>query len=224
MSNYIKYLCTIIGTRLSNRHLARCEAAIRYMGIGRWMKEHNFRFHHRVPNRQNVWAAVAKQVCNRQVLYLEFGVFQGTSIRYWSRELKHPQAKLHGFDSFEGLPDHSKAWEKGQFNVGGLVPNVDDERVRFFKGWFDRVLPTYSLPEHEVLVVNMDADLYGSTIYVLRYLKSYIRPGSFIYFDEMSQLEHEPRAMGEFIRESGLKFRAVCADQTLTHVFFECLG
>ena len=32
-----------------------------------------------------------------------------------------------------------------------------------------------------------DADLYSSTIYVLRRLRDYIVPGTYLYFDNMSQ-------------------------------------
>lgn len=73
-------------------------------------------------------------------------------------------------------------------------------------------------------MINMDADLYSSTIYVLRHLRAYLKPGTFIYFDDMNHPEQEPRAFDEFVAESGLKFRVVCADKTLAFVFFECIG
>jgi hypothetical protein len=145
-------------------------------------------------------------------------------MRYWSRVLKHPGTILHGFDSFEGLPEKGGLWAKGQFSTDGKIPQIDDPRVRFFKGWFNDVLPTYSLPPHETLVINMDADLYSSTIYVLRHLRPQIKSGTFIYFDEMNHMEHEPRALDEFMAESGLQFRVVCTDKTMAFVFFECIG
>ncbi|MDH4188472.1 MAG: TylF/MycF family methyltransferase [Nitrospira sp.] len=137
---------------------------------------------------------------------------------------RDPGAILHGFDSFEGLPEESGPWTKGQFGTNGRIPHTEDPRVRFFKGWFNEVLPTYSLPPHEVLVINMDADLYSSTIFVLRQLRPNIKQGTLIYFDEMNHPEHEPRAFDEFIAESGLKFRVVSADKTLAFVMFECIG
>jgi len=45
------------------------------------------------------------KVRDKKVLYMEFGVAYGASIRYWSRELKNPTSVFHGFDSFEGLPE-----------------------------------------------------------------------------------------------------------------------
>jgi len=220
----LKQLLTLVGSRLSARTLRRFQFVINYMKLGRWISEHNFQFNRRVRDRNAVFAAVAEQVRDRRVLYLEFGVFQGASMRYWSRELKHPESRLHGFDSFEGLPEDWHELSKGTFSTQGVMPVINDARVQFFKGWFDQVLPTYSIPEHDVLVIVMDADLYSSTIYVLRHLRPWIRPDTFIYFDDMSYLEHEPKAFDEFMKESGLKFRPVCADKSLRHAFFECIN
>ena len=69
----------------------------------------------------------------------------------------------------------------------------------------------------------MDADLYSSTIYVLRHLRQYIKPGTFVYFDDMSRPDHEPRALSEFMSETRSRFRVVSADYSLNCVFFECI-
>ena len=208
------------------KKLTKYDSHDEILGEFDWLSEHKFDFNHRVDNRDAVFEAVAKLVRDLRVLCLEFGVFEGASMQYWSHSLKHPETKLHGFDSFEGLAEDfgsSGPYPKGTFNVSGVVPEIDDNRVRFFKGWFDQVLPTYSVPKHDVLVITMDADLYSSTICVLRYLRPYIKAGTFIYFDDMSRPEHEPRAFAEFMEESGLRFQPVCADQSLNCVFFQCV-
>jgi O-methyltransferase len=219
-----KSFLTLLGSRLSSQQLIQLQAGLNYMAIGHWMRMRGFQPLSRVPSREHVWAAVASQIATGPVLYLEFGVARGNSIRYWSEALRHPASILHGFDSFEGLPEAGGPWTKGKFDVGGKLPDINDDRVRFFKGWFDRVLPTYSLPAHDQLVINMDADLYSSTSFVLQYLTPHIKKGTFIYFDEMNHMEHEPRAFDEFMATSGRKFRLVCADSTLAFVFFECVG
>jgi hypothetical protein len=188
------------------------------------MHDRGFEFKTRVQNREAVWAACVDQVKYKKVLYLEFGVASGRSMRYWSEHLVNPESHLHGFDSFEGLPESGGPWVKGQFGTGGLVPILDDKRVRFFKGWFDAVLPAYTVPSHDVLVINIDVDLYSSAICVLRFIRPYIRPGTFVYFDEMNHPEHEQRAFDEFLQESGIKFRPVISDKTLAAVLFECIG
>ncbi len=180
----------------------------------------------KVRDRRGVFDAVAHQVRDKMVLYLEFGVYQGASMRYWSQALRHPEAKLHGFDSFEGLPESwGPYYETGHFDVGGKTPEIADPRVRFFKGWFDQVLPTYTVPAHEIMVINMDADLYTSTIYVLRQLREHIKPGTFIYFDEFNAAGlQELHAFDEFLKESRLRFEAVCHDEALLAACFQCTG
>ena len=37
-------------------------------------------------------------------------------------------------------------------------------------------------------------------------------------------VDHEPLAFNEFVEESGLTFRPVCADKRLAFVAFECTG
>ena len=66
----------------------------------------------RASRREEVFDRIAADVAEKTVLYLEFGVHQGKSIAYWSRILKSDRAVLHGFDSFEGLPE---VWNKRFF-------------------------------------------------------------------------------------------------------------
>lgn len=222
-----KRALTVGGARLPESMLHQSQMVVNYMKLGRWMKQHGFDVPKRVATRNDVFSEVAAAVEDKQVLYLEFGVFEGASMRFWSNALKHPSATLHGFDSFEGLPDDfdvNGPYVKGTFDVGGQPPQIADPRVTFFKGWFDETLATYQVPAHEVLVLNLDADLYSSTKTVLDTLEPYIVAGTYIYFDDMSRPEHEPRAFGEFIGRTGKKFEAVVADASLNTTFFRCIG
>jgi hypothetical protein len=224
-ASYPKYLLTRIGARTSKLQLYKLQALVNHLKLGRWMRDHDYHFDRPLPDRWDVFDVVLSRVQDKRVLYLEFGVFRGRTTRYWSAKLRNPEARLHGFDSFEGLPEEWAEYAAGKiFNAAGEIPVIADPRVQFFKGWFDQVLPTYVVPEHEVLVLILDADLYSSTSYVLRHLRPYIRPGTFIYFDEMNHVDHEPRAFDEFMKETSLKFRPVAADRTLTYACFECVG
>ena len=169
-----KRACTVVGARLPATRLHGLQMVLNYMKLGAWMKARGFRVPRRVGDREAVFEAAARLVRDEPVLYLEFGVFRGESLRYWSAALRHPDARLHGFDSFEGLPedfDVGGPHVKGTFDLGGVPPVVDDPRVTLFKGWFDRVLPGYEVPRHDRLVVVMDADLYSSTTCVLGKLR-----------------------------------------------------
>jgi Macrocin-O-methyltransferase (TylF) len=219
-----KYLLTLAGARLPEHWIYQAQAAANYLTIGRWMRDHDFQPTSRLRDRWEVFDTVAACVRDQRVLYLEFGVFEGASIRYWASKLHHPDTRLHGFDSFEGLPETWGPHVSGHFTTGGRIPVVDDPRVAFFKGWFDEVLPTYQPPPHDVLVIVLDADLYSSTRLVLTQMRPHIRPGTFIYFDELNHVEHEPKAFDEFMSETSLHFRLVCADRTLAFAFFECIA
>ena len=219
-----KYMLTLLGARVPARRVHQLQAVVNYIGIGRWMRDRGFNVNSRAGDRWEVFDAVATRVQNQRVLYLEFGVYEGASIRYWASRLRHQETRLHGFDSFEGLPETWGPFAKGHFTTNGRPPDLADGRVTFFKGWFDEVLPHYEPPAHDVLVMVMDADLYSSTLFVLRHMRRYIRPGTFIYFDEMNHTEHEPKALDEFMKETLLRFKLVCADRTLAFAFFECVS
>jgi hypothetical protein len=161
----IKSFLMRAGRILSARAITAVAVSLKYLELGKWMRTQGFAQGRWFAQREQLFDLVGKAIANRVVLYLEFGVFEGEATRYWSRLLLNPNSNLHGFDSFEGLPEN---WipecPKGHFSTGGRIPQIDDKRVKFFKGWFEETLPNYQFPDHEVLVINLDADLYSSTI------------------------------------------------------------
>lgn len=145
-----RYCLTRIGKHMTRTQIYYLQGTVRYLEMGRRMCELGYRITPTVDTREQLFDLVGREVGDRQVLYLEFGVFEGQATRYWSKLLKNPESKLHGFDTFEGLPE---AWdniaEKGLFSTNGIVPVIEDPRVRFFKGMFQETLPSYVPPEHE---------------------------------------------------------------------------
>ena len=101
------------------------------------------------------------------------------------------------------------------------MPQIGDPRVQFFRGWFEQTLPCYRFPAHDVLVLNFDADLYSSTIFVLNTLECAIVPGTYIYFDEFNHRSHELRAFSEFTERTGMKWSLLGATRSLAHVLFQ---
>ena len=132
--------------------------------------------------------------------YLEFGVFQGESIRYWANLNKNGNSRFFGFDSFEGLPEGWQDLPKGHFDVGGDFPRIDDVRVNFVKGWFVKTIPAFAreLSVKNRLVLHMDADLYSSTMLVLVHLGPFLSKRDLIMFDEFGDREHEVRALRDW--------------------------
>ena len=173
------------------------------------------------PDRFGVFAAALGRISGVAPLYLEFGVFEGETMRWWSRHLAHPKAVFVGFDSFEGLPeDWRPGFGRGEFATDG-PPEIEDPRVKFVAGWFDETLPVFEIPRHDQLIVNVDADLYSSAVTVLRWVQPHLRTGSLIYFDELADRDHELRALREFLETSDIILSPVAAGAGGAHYLFE---
>jgi len=219
---FVQVALTRIGARCSPSHIHNLNAAVNYLEVGRWLRTNGYASSPRYRCRETLYSAIGGAIGHEHVLYLEFGVYEGSSMRSWSRLLSHPLSSLHGFDSFEGLPE---AWDanrpKGTFQVGGQLPEFDDPRVCLHRGLFQETLPTFALPAHDRLVLNMDADLFSSTKFVLDTLRSHIGRGAIIIFDEFCDRQHELRAFAEFLSTAEMKFRFLGGTRNLEHVVFE---
>jgi methyltransferase family protein len=142
--------------------------------------------------------------------YLEFGVFTGGTIRFIARQIGGQT--IHGFDSFEGLPEAWSGFSLGGkvFDVGGRMPRVPGN-VKLHGGYFDDSLPKW-LNEHPgpVAYAHIDCDLYSSTKTVLNLLAERLIPGSVILFDEYFNYpnweQHEFKAFQEFVSERSLRY------------------
>ena len=143
-------------------------------------------------------------------LYLEFGVASGSTLRLISEAA--PAGTVYGFDCFEGLPEH---WRMG-FAAGAFATEQlpDVPGAELVVGLFDETLPGF-LAEHPepVAFLHLDADLYSSTVTVMRALAPRLRAGTVIVFDEYFNFpgweDHEHRAWTEFVADTGLQFEYV---------------
>lgn len=213
-----------VGRRISPRAMYAVDVAVNYLHAGYWLREHSYVVPTWAGEPRRLFDLVASDVGDARVLYLEFGVFRGSATRYWSEILTSPTAQLHGFDTFEGLPER---WNQdkgaGFFSTQGAVPQIDDPRAHFHKGLFQDTLSEFNWPDHDVLVVNMDADLYSSTIFVLREIADRLVPGTYLYFDEFMDRNHELRAFEEFVNETGARFEVRAATRKLDAIVFKRL-
>jgi len=214
---------TRIGTLVPRQAVRAADSALNYVEVGRWLKTEGFISAGRLSNRYDVFRVIADEIVGERVLYLEFGVFKGASMRRWSSLLRNPGSQLHGFDKFVGLPERWQG-EMEAYSASGVIPKFDDPRVELHVGWFSETLPDFALPDHEQLVINIDADLYSSTKYVLESLRDSIVVGSFLYFDEFQFREHELKAFEEHLRESGYNYRLVACSVGLRGVAFQRVG
>jgi O-methyltransferase len=146
--------------------------------------------------------------------YLEFGVCQGHSMKWWVKANTNPSTKYYGFDTFEGLPENwGKAFKKG--DMSAAVPEMNDDRVEFFTGLFQDTVPgflnTHLQDGSRKKVIHLDADLFSSTLYALSNLSNYIKPGDILLFDEFNVPNHEYYALRIFEKTFYREFKMIGA-------------
>ena len=145
---------------------------------------------------------------NTPIDYLEFGVCQGHSFRWWVDANKNPNSRFSGFDTFEGLPEAwGVAFKKGDMNA--IIPNINDNRVEFIKGLFQNTFipftKTHDLNNERIRVIHLDADLYSSTLYILTSIAPYLKKGDILLFDEFNVPNHEFSAFQSFTQAFYIK-------------------
>jgi predicted O-methyltransferase YrrM len=159
--------------------------------------------------------------------YLEFGVYNGTSLLCMYRELDAlglDHVRLFGFDSFQGLPPEAALedegrWEPGrchsplEFTTAVLASEgVDWRRVSLVPGWYSDTLKPetrQTLGIGKASVIMIDCDLYSSSKQALEFCAPLIEDEALILFDEFNprglsgKYAGERRAFDEFLREQG---------------------
>jgi hypothetical protein len=210
----------VAGRHLSDRALTRAANALGGLEQGHWLAGLG-RDVPNLPDRFAVFDEALRLVTGSRPLYLEFGVFRGRTMRYWASHLSLPDAHFVGFDSFEGLPeDWQPDAQRGSFAVNG-PPQIDDARVSFQIGWFDKTLPGWEPPSHDQLIVNIDCDLYSSTRCVLDWLTAHLEPGSLVYFDDLFNRDHQWRALTEWLEHDGSSAQPVAMARWGHHILFQ---
>ncbi|MFP5515272.1 MAG: class I SAM-dependent methyltransferase [Alphaproteobacteria bacterium] len=158
-------------------------------------------------------------------LVLEFGVRRGTSLDHIADAAGQ---EVHGFDSFEGLPEGWVNSPRGVLTTGSQLPPVRDN-ARLHVGWFEDSLPPF-LAAHAgpVRFVNVDSDIYASARTVLTALADRVRPGTVIVFDEYignrSWRDDEYRAFQEFATENAVRYEYFAASPYTKQVAVRVLG
>ena len=144
-------------------------------------------------------------------LLLEFGVYTGTTINHIADLV--PDRIVHGFDSFEGLPEAWGTLSKGSFATSERLPDVRSN-VRLHQGWFHQTLPEFMAKHTEpISFVHIDSDLYSSAKTVLDALSSRFTDGSILVFDEFFNYpfwrDHEYKAFMEFVSDYNVDFEYI---------------
>ncbi|TDH27271.1 hypothetical protein EXU57_06685 [Segetibacter sp. 3557_3] len=141
---------------------------------------------------------------NKEIVFLEFGVFWGETFFIWVGGNKNEHSRFVGFDTFVGLPEDWGSVKKGSFSAKGKVPNIDDSRVDFRVGLIHETLPQYvgNLQKHQAKIIHIDVDLYNATLITLIHLHPYLNKGDLIIFDDfftITKTRHEYRAFTDYL-------------------------
>lgn len=157
------------------------------------------------------------EIANKEICYLEFGVFKGDSIKWWIARNTNSRSRFYGFDTFEGLPEKWNNYTKGDFY--SAIPDVTDNRVKFIKGLFQDTLHHFLRETNAAgqMVIHLDADLFSSTLFVLTSLAPFLKKGDIILFDEFNVPNDEFSAFEIFCRSYYINYELLSA----TRNFFQ---
>lgn len=144
----------------------------------------------------------------------EVGAFNGASAKLMAiarDEIKLSTKEIHIYDSFEGLPDtieeDAKQFKKGQFQSDYNVVTdylAEYKNLFIYKGFFPQK-NSESIEDKQFSLVNLDVDLYESTLDSLKFFYPRMSKGGVIIshdyaangvrkaFDEYFSSIHSPR-------------------------------
>ncbi len=164
-----------------------------------------------------------ESLSNTVINYLEFGVADGHSFRWFVQQNSNPLSKFYGFDTFTGLPEDFGVYKKGKFNTNNKVPEISDERVNFYQGLFQQTVPGFllDLNNKNRNVIMLDADLYSATLYALSSLAPFLKKDDIIFFDEFAVPTHEFKAYHDFMQAYYLEFELIGAANNFYFVAFK---
>lgn len=135
--------------------------------------------------------------------YVEFGCCNASTFAMAYQEIKKNEmsCKLWAFDSFKGFPesenpkDEHPFWKKGSMEMSEdmfhhvcKINQVPRNAYETIPGFYDDSLsensPHYQKLPNDICIAYIDCDMYTSTIAVFNYLKSRLKHGMILAFDD----------------------------------------
>lgn len=158
-------------------------------------------------DRFEVLSMAADKIREMPGLAMEFGVFQGITLRHIAHAIG-PDRHAVGFDTFEGLPENWAELPKGTFKT--QMPSFDGvPNVSLEVGRIESTLPAFlAKAPREIALVHIDCPYYAINIVILEAVLPFMADGSVVVFDEYygyaSYEEHEFRAWKEIRERFGI--------------------
>lgn len=147
--------------------------------------------------------------------YVEFGVFNGTSLACMSRaaELEQSPLKMFGLDSFQGLPagvesEDAGVWLPGEFACSHQQTleclsraGMSTSRVNLIRGWYNELTHTdieKALDGTPASIIMIDCDAYSSAKSALNLITPFVASPFIIFFDDWRLRDVDLAGGGEY--------------------------
>jgi hypothetical protein len=179
---------------------------------------------HQVERFRNI-KAIVREVNECQVPgdIVEFGTWQGLGLLLFNLALgdNSYNRKLIGLDSFEGLPENSNGWQKGEFSDTSLLSAKQNltshisngQKFHLIKGWFGsrQVVEEFNSSVDAISIVHFDADLGSSTTTALQMIERYLSgrkmPIYFLFDDWGCHPDEIPEAFNLWLERASIQYR-----------------
>ena len=137
-------------------------------------------------SRERVWLDMHESLGIRKIHGVELGVAWGYLTYFWIKNASNSVLMWDGFDLFTGLPREWRSSPAGAFSNGGKTPDIPDPRVNWHVGYVEETIQEMTFPQDRdySIVVFFDLDIYEPSLVAWEKLKSYLKVGDILYFDE----------------------------------------
>jgi len=148
--------------------------------------------------------------------YLEFGVFNGSSLGSMylaAKNLELGSVQYFGFDAYEGLPagaekEDDGVWKKGFYTCSFEKmkqclrrKKIDPNDITWVNGWYNKTLNDEKREELElknISIVFIDCDTYSSSKSVLEFIYPLMNQPMILCFDDWKLNDLDIKGMGEY--------------------------
>lgn len=148
--------------------------------------------------------------------YLEFGVFNGSSLssmHYVCKKDSLSTTRLFGFDAFQGLPEGSEneddgVWKKGFYSCSFEKlqeclekKSIHSGEIKFIHGWYEDTLNDETIKQYNLDnlgIVFIDCDTYSSSKAVFQFIAPLIKRPLVICCDDWKLNDLDIKGLGEY--------------------------
>ena len=176
--------------------------------------------------RENIWQDIEK-ILQKDVTFIELGVASGYLTGWWLSPLRKSLTErkygYHGFDSFKGLPHKWRNFEAGTFSTYGVAPSIENRYLVFHAGLVEETLNATLMNKISTTnqkVIFFDLDLFEPSLHAYSIIKSYLKTGDVLYFDEARDAD-ERRLVQEYIMKD---FTLVLISASYSNVAFSIVS